>query len=226
MVTTGSADIESALPANDTKNMDNVPEEGKKDVENSDSNDDCSTDDVVVGDDADPMDEFMGDSETTITIPVAGECHQAADGNDREVPNGCAICLSSFEVEDRVTWSSNKSCNHVFHHECILDWFCASGRRALKRQRRQEARTGHINFPDDPVKRITSCPMVCPCCRQEFVSPPQGDDTNSNAYLVKIGSSQSHDDSTATEGTSEGTSSGNSSESSPAVVAPTGPDAV
>jgi hypothetical protein len=204
-VSTASMDIESALPAN---GMD----AGKKDSENSDSTDECSTDEVVIDDD--PMDEFMGDSESKITIPIAGdEYHAEVCGNERDVPNGCAICLCAFDEDDRITWSSNASCNHVFHRDCIVDWFLASGRKALQRQRRQEARTGVVLLSDDALKRITSCPMLCPCCRQEFVTPPPDVDDDADTDLEKANSL------TVTE-----TTSVNSFESPAAVV--TAADAV
>jgi hypothetical protein len=34
----------------------------------------------------------------------------------------CAICLASYEPYDKISWSSNEGCRHVFHNECILTW--------------------------------------------------------------------------------------------------------
>ena len=34
------------------------------------------------------------------------------EGNSREVPNGCAICMDPFHPDDRACWSSNESCPH------------------------------------------------------------------------------------------------------------------
>jgi hypothetical protein len=209
-----SIDIESALPAN---SMD----ASKKDSGKSECTDECSSDDVVTDDD--PMDEFMADSEANITIPMAGdEYHDDHDGEVyREVPNGCAICLCAFDESDSITWSSNASCNHVFHRDCIVDWFVASGRKALQRQRRQEARTGVVQLSDDALKRITSCPMLCPCCRQDFATPPSDDLSDHPDLLEKSNNSN------ITE-----TMSGNSSDESPTAddspeaVVVTGDDAV
>lgn len=53
----------------------------------------------------------------------------------RKVPNGCAICLSSFQVNEKVSWSSNPSCKHVFHHACVLDWFSSSGKKQIAARR-------------------------------------------------------------------------------------------
>lgn len=62
------------------------------------------------------------------------------DGFDRTVPNCCAVCLESYDVGDHVVWSTNKSCHHAFHEECVTDWL-------VKMQ------------GDHP----------CPCCRQVFI---------------------------------------------------------
>lgn len=61
----------------------------------------------------------------------------------RQVPNNCAICLSSYEIGDKVVWSSNEKCNHAFHVDCIVEWL---------------------------IKMQEGTP--CPCCRQEFTNLP------------------------------------------------------
>jgi hypothetical protein len=71
----------------------------------------------------DDLSAFEGDS-TMIAIPIAGECRHdllpaSVSRALRQVPNGCAICLSCFEVDDKLSWSSNPECSHVFHHSYV-----------------------------------------------------------------------------------------------------------
>jgi hypothetical protein len=35
---------------------------------------------------------------------------------------GCAICLSHFKPQQLVCESTNSSCQHVFHKDCMVDW--------------------------------------------------------------------------------------------------------
>ena len=52
----------------------------------------------------------------------------------REVPIFCAVCIGEFEASERVCWSSNTECTHVFHHDCMLHWLKSVGKRACKLQ--------------------------------------------------------------------------------------------
>jgi len=114
------------------------------------------------------LDDFSG----LISVPLAGEPVSVDPERNnleristigrepkclqlRQVPNGCAICLSCYEAEERVTWSSNKNCNHVFHHKCILEWFVSLGKKQAAAHResgpqhqldQQENTAGHGSF--------------------------------------------------------------------------------
>mmetsp|Transcript_6557 Transcript_6557/g.9620 ORF Transcript_6557/g.9620 Transcript_6557/m.9620 type:complete len:82 (+) Transcript_6557:379-624(+) len=73
----------------------------------------------------------------------------------REVPNECSICLNSFVVSDRISWSAEQ-CPHAFHEECIVMWLVTLGRES---DRRMHNRSLPSNFK-----------MPCPVCRQDFLS--------------------------------------------------------
>lgn len=75
-----------------------------------------------------------------VEVPEQG---MRATLNMRLVPNLCAICLSDYEVGEAIVWSSNLSCEHAFHTDCMESW--------LMKQR--------------------GAPL-CPCCRQDFVVDP------------------------------------------------------
>ena len=57
----------------------------------------------------------------------------------RLVPGACAICLSTYQVGDQISWSTSKDCQHAFHKDCIIPWLA---------KKTEETK--------------------CPCCRQSF----------------------------------------------------------
>lgn len=73
----------------------------------------------------------------------------------------CAICLTSYERYDKISWSSNEGCTHTFHHDCILTWLLTLGEKWSRNQRFTE------NLDPDELLRYS---LECPCCRQDFVS--------------------------------------------------------
>jgi hypothetical protein len=68
---------------------------------------------------------------------------------DRAVPIHCAVCLTKYEVSNRVCWSSNSECSHVFHEDCMLHWLVVLGRSQGK---------------------LLEFHKSCPCCRKDFIS--------------------------------------------------------
>ncbi len=81
----------------------------------------------------------------------------------RSVPIFCAVCLSEFAEGDRVCWSSNADCSHVFHENCILQWLTSSGKK------RSMSQFFTRNPSDDELLKNE----FCPCCRQEFICVKQ-----------------------------------------------------
>jgi hypothetical protein len=57
---------------------------------------------------------------------------------DRTVPGVCTICLCAYEDGDEISWSTEETCQHAFHTDCIIPWLA----------KKEEPR--------------------CPVCRQEF----------------------------------------------------------
>jgi hypothetical protein len=78
----------------------------------------------------------------------------------RCVPIFCAICLSEYEKCDRVCWSSNAECSHVFHEDCILQWLISLGKKKSMSQL----------FTRHPTDLKLLQYQFCPCCRQDFIS--------------------------------------------------------
>ncbi len=86
----------------------------------------------------------------------------------RSVPIFCAVCLMEYTVSERICWSSNPECSHVFHEDCIVQWLISLGKTKTKMQR----------FAVNPTEEeLLNYQLECPCCRQDFIlksSSPDG----------------------------------------------------
>lgn len=84
---------------------------------------------------------------TRIRVPEPGV--RLEDCIKLRVTSGdCAICLNAYKLDDRIMWSTNQACPHVFHLQCMTTW-------AEKVSSTQEDGDGGGT-------------VACPCCRQAF----------------------------------------------------------
>ncbi len=79
----------------------------------------------------------------------------------RAVPNFCAVCLMKYEISDRVCWSSNSECSHMFHEDCILQWLATLGRTNSRAK---------LFSATPSEKKLLDFELTCPCCRNDFIS--------------------------------------------------------
>ena len=79
----------------------------------------------------------------------------------RQVPINCAVCLEEYVAGERVAWSANPDCRHVFHENCLVEWLISLGK----------AKSKNVRFSDSPTEsELLDFDLECPCCRQAFVT--------------------------------------------------------
>ena len=117
-----------------------------------------------VGQDNNNNAKKQGEGGISCTKDKALEVNDAVNNlvtETRPVPIYCAVCLTRYEVSNRVCWSSNSECSHVFHEDCMLHWLVVLGRKRSRRKR----------FSKNPSERkLLDFDLSCPCCRQDFIS--------------------------------------------------------
>jgi Ring finger domain len=88
----------------------------------------------------------MDDCGQIIQLPSIGV------NTDRTISGVCTICLCPYEDGDQISWSTEESCQHAFHTDCIIPWLA----------KKEEPR--------------------CPVCRQEFCATPNVSHVDDTAF--------------------------------------------
>ena len=90
--------------------------------------------------------DTMDDSGQMIQLPSIGI------NTDRTISGVCTICLCPYEDGDQISWSTEESCQHAFHTDCIIPWLAKK---------------------EEPK---------CPICRQEFCATPNVSHMEDSAF--------------------------------------------
>jgi Ring finger domain len=162
VVTNGNDELDSDTPPADLEAQTDPIDSGVN-KKRSDSVTDDEEDQGVLAFDFD-------DGHQKVYVPLQGQTTMDAEASEgatscrRMVNSGCAICLCVFDPGEKITWSANRDCPHIFHSECILHWYLAVGRKAQRRRLRQ-----HPDMSDEEIpSKICDFQTNCPCCRQNF----------------------------------------------------------
>jgi hypothetical protein len=124
---------------------------------NTDDTDDSSnqTKAAISSDEEEPppskVDDYVDDVDSSmrserlaqgsITIDLSAVPSSLSGCERREISDSCAVCISLYRAGDKVVWSSNPACKHIFHSACIEEW--------LRKERSY---------------------LRCPCCRHPFLA--------------------------------------------------------
>jgi len=122
------------------------------DIEVGDNNAGKDDDNDDADDVDDPSISLSVDSEfdTTTTTTTRILCLDHNEKSQTQILNGtCIICFEDFVKNDRIVWSNNSNCNHVYHKECMVHYLASNAQR-------NSASSGTLNVTDNP----------CPTCRR------------------------------------------------------------
>lgn len=154
------------------------------------------------------------DCHQKISLPLPGqttidaEATEGATSSRRMVTSGCAICLCIFDPDEKITWSANPDCPHVFHSGCILHWYLAVGQKAQKRRLRH-----HPEMSDEEIlSKICEFQTNCPCCRQNFCQDIRKADVSASSTAAE---SDSDEEMQRGEELADGIETGSSSDNNP-----------
>lgn len=97
---------------------------------------------LVVDDECENNPDKIGDGRPSWMIPKPGIPNDDTEHPRRILSDKCPICLDEYNLNEKVAYSSNKDCFHVFHEACIRAWMLPQA----------------------------TANQQCPCCRQTFLS--------------------------------------------------------
>lgn len=100
----------------------------------------CCSDESSEGSDDDVHAGAKSDTETVNKSGSESQPRRSESDEDGE-DGVCAVRLTSFQDGDIYGQSSNPSCRHIFHQDCIVGWL------------------------------LTRDDGTCPCCRQPYLTP-------------------------------------------------------
>mmetsp|Transcript_34873 Transcript_34873/g.75576 ORF Transcript_34873/g.75576 Transcript_34873/m.75576 type:complete len:280 (+) Transcript_34873:523-1362(+) len=75
--------------------------------------------------------DYLEDEKQDLETLEAGLCSDSDERDSvvvlnipglRRTEGHCAICIAEYSPGDKVVWSPNDECRHVFHEDCILSW--------------------------------------------------------------------------------------------------------
>jgi len=116
---------------------------------------------VKTDSDTDTDSDFDSDSVSDTKTITKSLCLNHTQKQPMMINNNgtCVICFEEFVENDRIVWSNNSNCNHIYHKKCMVHYL------ATNAQRNTSSET--LNVTDNP----------CPTCRRpNYCGLIQGED--------------------------------------------------